>query len=248
MFDFLPAAEPVELAGAPLVQVVAQVKFNSQSTLSTLSGVGLLHDLLPKYPRLLTEQQAVFTATPAGMTTTQIPQWRMTDLENEWAVVVGPEQLAVETNNYESWGAFRERLLQALTALTEYTHPRVQERIGLRYVNHVHPDGDGSYSGRLREELLGLAGVTGWQKAMEASLAQTLLQDEGRQLALRYGTGKAVIADEVFVIDIDCFDERPSSFDLQTLIASFDTLNDAAYRCFSYCLQESFHADLKRGV
>lgn len=99
MFDFLPAFDPVPLGGAPLVQVIAQVKFNVQSSLSTPPpGVGVLHDVLAdQYPRLLAEQQAVITAAPGGVTTTQVPQWRLTDLKGQWAVVVAPEQLALET-------------------------------------------------------------------------------------------------------------------------------------------------------
>lgn len=245
MFDFLPTVEPTELSGAPLTQVVAQVKMNAQTTLSTPAGVSLLHDALEDYPRLLTEQQAVFTASAAGMSTTQVPQWRMTDLEGTWAVVVGPEQLALETTSYTNWASFSERLSSALDALARCTEPRVQERVGLRYINQVPPDADGSYNDRVRPELIGLAGLQGWRSAMTASLSQTLVQDDGIQMAVRYGSGAQVVDADVFVLDIDCYDERPRAFDASIIMASFDTLNDVAYRCFSYCVPEAYRAALE---
>lgn len=246
MFDFLPAFDPVPLGGAPLVQVIAQVKFNVQSSLSTPSGVGVLHDVLAdQYPRLLAEQQAVITAAPGGVTTTQVPQWRLTDLKGQWAVVVAPEQLALETTAYSTWESLRGRLRQALEALDQVARPRVRERVGLRYVNHVPADDNGSFVSRVRPELLGLAAVDGWREAMAASLSQTVVRDEHVQMALRCGNGAPVVQGDVFVLDIDCSDERPVEFDADEVLAYFDTLNHAAYRCFCFCVPAEFRAALQ---
>lgn len=248
MFDFLPAVDPVPLTGAPLVQVIAQVKFNAQSSFTTHQGVGVLHDALAeRYPRLLVEQQAVITATPGGVTTTQIPQWRMTDLGGLWAVVLGPEHLALETTAYPTWESLRTRMEQALNALGEAARPRVRERIGLRYVNHVPADTHGTFTGRVRPELLGLTGVPGWRDAMTASLSQTVLVDEHAQMALRYGSGASVVQGDIFVLDIDCSDERPVEFDAKEILTYFDSLNDAAYRCFCFCVPAQFRATLHAG-
>lgn len=245
MFDFLPAVEPVPLGGAPLAQVIAQVRFNAQSSLSTHQGVGVLHDILAdEYPRLLAEQQAVITATPGGVTTAQIPQWRLTDLDGLWAVVVGPEQLTVETTKYGTWDSLRDRLERALDALAEIGRPRVRERIGLRYVNHVPADEKGSFTGHIRPELLGLGDLPGWRQTMTASLSQTVLVDGTTQLALRYGSGAPVLQGDLFVVDIDCSDETAVSFDATDVLTYFDTLNDAAYRCFCFCVSEQFRAAL----
>jgi uncharacterized protein (TIGR04255 family) len=245
VFDFLPPVDPVPLGGAPLAQVIAQIKFNGQSSLATHQGIGVLHDALAdRYPRLLAEQQAVITAAPGGVSTAQIPQWRMTDLNGEWAVVLGPEQLTLETTAYAAWDSLRDRLGQAVDALTDVARPRVRERVGLRYVNHVPADESGSFTGRIRAELLGLSGVAGWRDAMTASLSQTVLIDENTQMALRYGSGAPIVQGDVFVLDIDCAHERPVEFDIDEVMAYFDTLNDAAYRCFCFCVPATFRASL----
>lgn len=246
MFDFLPAEDPVALRGAPLIQVIAQVKFNAQSSLATHQGVGVLHDALAdRYPRLLVEQQAVISAAPGGVTTTQIPQWRMTDLDGRWAIVLGPEHLALETAVYATWDSLRTRMEQALGALEDVARARVRERIGLRYVNHVPADEHGTFTGRVRPELLGLTDVRGWREAMTASLSQTVLIDEHAQMALRYGSGGPVVQGDMFVLDIDCSDERPVEFDAKEILTYFDTLDDAAYRCFCFCVPAQFRTALQ---
>jgi len=245
VFNFLPAVDRVPLGGAPLQQVIAQVKFNTQSALATHQGAGVLYDALSdQYQRMLAEQQAMITAGPGGVTTQQVPQWRLTDLEGVWSVIAGPEVMAIETVAYASWEALRERLRQALDALDVAAGPRVRERIGLRYVNHIAAGEDGSFAGRIRPELLGLAGEPGWREALSASLSQTVLRDGDTQMALRYGAGAQVVPGNVFVLDIDCSDEQPVEFDADDVLAYFDTLNDAAYRCFCNCVPAPYRATL----
>ncbi len=246
MFDFLPATDADALAGAPLVQVVAELKFNAQASLSTHAGVGLLHDALAdEYPRLLAEQQAVITATPGGVTTAQVPQWRLTDIAGQWAVVVGPEQLALETAAYGTWALMRGRLQRALNALHALSTPRVRERVGLRYVNHIPATADGSFGDRVRPELLGMATVDGWRQVTAAAVSQTVLRDEPVQMVLRYGSGATVVPGNAFVLDIDCSDEHPVEYAPEAVVSYFDELNDAAYRCFCFCVPEAFRASLQ---
>ena len=247
MFDFLPAAESVALQNAPLVQVVAQLRFNAQSTLATPQGVSVLHDeLADVYPRLLSEQQAMITATPGGVTTASVPQWRFTDLTGQWSVVVGPESLARETSGYETWESLRARLDPAVTALDEVTHPRVRERIGLRYVNHVPASDNGSFAGRIRDDMLGLGRMDEWRSSSLLSLTQTVVVDDQSQLALRFGTGTGLaVPPNTFILDIDCYDEHPVKFEANEVMDYFNRLNDAAYRCFSFCLTEDFRESLR---
>lgn len=243
MFDFLPAANAVQLPRSPLAQVIAQVKFGAQSTLSTQQGVALLHDALShRYPRLVSEQQAVITAAPTGVSSAQITQWRMADLEGQSAAVVSSEQISIETSAYTNWSDLREVLEEVLIALDDVAGPKVRERVGLRYVNHVPANAEGSFVDDVRAELRGLVDTDGWRQATSASLSQTLLQDGNTQLTLRYGTGPQVIQGALFVLDIDCSDAQPVIFERNATLAYFDTLNDAAYRCFCACMTPTFLA------
>lgn len=248
MFDFLPAVDAVELDGAPLVQVVAQIRFNSQSALSTHGGaIKFQESIVDNYPRLLAETQATITAAPGNVSSASTPQWRLTDLEGRWSCVLGPEHVTIETNAYSNWGVLRARLVDALEVLTNVAAPRVRERIGLRYVNHIPADENGTYAGRVDNYLLGVAEKPGWRDQLVVSLSQTVLRDQTAQLTVRYGRGSGVpgFPEKAFVVDIDCGDETPEKFDTATSLNYFDILNDTARRCFFGSLAEPYRSSLQ---
>jgi uncharacterized protein (TIGR04255 family) len=253
MFDFLPAADVVCLEKAPLVQVIAQVRFGSQTVLGTHEGAGAVHDVLADmYPRLLAEQQQLVTMTPSGSTVAAVPQYRMTDLNRSWSVVLGTDQLAVETSNYSNWTDLRARLESALKAVTDLTKLRVRERVGLRYINHIQPGDDGSFSGRIRPDLLGPAGDEGWRPHILSMVGQIIAKDGEAQLLLRVGLAAQSLAPpglppvNGYLIDIDCFNDQPSEFGLEETLEYFDQLNDADYRCFCWAVPQDYRAQLSQ--
>ncbi len=250
MFDFLPPAESDELTDAPLVTVIAQVRFNNQNVLSTHQGASTFHSsVIDNYPRFLAEPQSTITANAGGVSSTAVPQWRLTDFEKIWACVVGPEQLAIETKSYSTWPVMRARLEEALLALDGVSGPRVRERIGLRYVNHIPPNTSGSFTGMVSEHLLGLTEVAGWKEAMALSLTQVMVSSGTTQMAIRYGRGSSQIGlpDGAWVLDIDCADETPSPFEASNVLTYFDDLNDAALRCFHASLGRELKMSLGGG-
>jgi uncharacterized protein (TIGR04255 family) len=247
VFDFLAHVAAVELSDAPLVQTVAQVRFNNQNKLSTHSGASAFQEaVLDRYPRLLAESQSRITAGPGNVSADTVPQWRLTDLDNQWACIVGPEQLAIETMAYTTWPSMRDRLNEALKVLGEVASPRIRERVGLRYVNQMPPDDAGRYSGVVDSTLLGLVDQPGWRDALVASLSQTVLREGDLQLAVRYGQGSAAagVPEGVFVLDIDCSNEKAEPYDATDCMTLFDTLNDIALRCFFALLAEPFRQHL----
>lgn len=247
MFDFLPAVEAVELTDAPLAQVVAQVRFNSQSALSTHAGaIKFQEPLLDRYPRLLAESQNMITAGPGNVSTQTIPQWRLTDLAGERSCVVGAEHLTLEMTIYDTWPTMRALVVEALDVLANLAPPRVRERVGLRYINHIPATTDGAYTGRVADDLLGLTEQAGWHDALVASLSQVVAREEATQLTVRYGRGAGVpgLPTDQFVIDIDLSDETPVAFDKDSLVEYFDTLNDCSLRCFFATLADPYRMAL----
>jgi len=242
MFDFLPAADAVTLTPAPLQQVIVQVKFDRQERLAQHAGVSAMHDLLGNvYPRLLSEPQTMVTAGPAGVTSVETPQWRLADLDGQWSCVINPESVAVSTTHYLRWGDMRVRLLAMLDALTAASSPRTRERVGLRYLNHIPGDEEGSFRSRVRSELLGVGAIPGWEQHLAVSLNQDVLRDGNTQLAVRHGLGGGVIApDGVFVLDLDCASEVPVLYDSEATLELLDDLNDAAWRCFNALIHEDY--------
>jgi uncharacterized protein (TIGR04255 family) len=251
MFDFLPAAGVVRLDKAPLVQVIAQVRFGSQTVLGTHEGAGAVHDVLADmYPRLLAEQQQLVTMTPSGSTVAAVPQYRMTDLNRAWSVVLGTDQLAVETSSYSNWTDLRDRLETALKAVTDLTKLRVRERVGLRYINHIQPADNGSFNGRVRPDLLGPASDEGWHRHISSMVGQIIAKDGDAQLLLRVGlaaqspTLPGLSTVNGYLIDIDCFNDQPREFGLEETLQYFDQLNDADYRCFCWAVPDDYRTQL----
>jgi uncharacterized protein (TIGR04255 family) len=251
VFDFLPAMADQQLSDAPLVVAVAQVRFNHQNVLSKHSGASQFQEALgDEYPRLLAEQQANIVAGHGHFSSDSTPQWRLTDLDNAWSCVVAPEAVTIETTAYSAWSVMRERVSAAIGVLEEVAHPRVRERIGLRYINHLRPSAGGDYAGIVDAPLLGLVGVPERRAALAMSVGQALFRDGDTQLVLRYGvarTDESQPESESFMIDIDVADEQPRKFHGGDALGYFDQLNNAALRCFASCLAEPYRDRLFDG-
>ncbi len=240
MFDFLPDVPPAAMHGGPLTQVITQVTYNPQSRLTTTEGAVAVHEQLSnRYPRFLPEQQATITAGPAGVTTQQVPQWRFTDLVGQHAVVLSGESMTLETSAYGTWSDNADRLEAVLEAIRSVTSPRVRERLGLRYVNHVQPDPDGGFHERVEASLLGLVADGRWKEPLSAYLGQVNATDGHVQLGLRYGTGPQV-AGTAFIIDIDCSTTTPAALDTADILGRFAELNEVAWRCFCACVPQAY--------
>lgn len=245
MFDFLSEAENVTLTPAPLQQVIVQIKFDSQSKLALHAGASALHDQLGNlYPRLLSEPQTVVTAAPGGVTTSESPQWRLVDFAGEWSCVIAADSVALQTSVYRRWEDMRGRLLSMLDALSQVATPRSRERLGLRYVNHIPADEDGTFEHRVVPELLGVAALAGWRESVAHSLNQVVLRDNDIQLAVRHGFGGILVPDGKFVLDIDCATEVPAVYDGDAALLLLDELHDAAWRAFSALI----HADYRSAL
>jgi len=140
----------------------------------------------------------------------------------------------------------RDRLVAALDVLTDVAAPRVRERIGLRYVNHIPRDTEHGYIERVDSSLLGVVERPGWREQLAVSLSQVVVRDGSTQLTVRYGRGEGVpgLPTDAFVIDIDCGDETPGKFDASSSLDYFDVLNDCALRCFFASLAEPYRSSL----
>jgi uncharacterized protein (TIGR04255 family) len=247
VFDFLRHVTPSQLRQAPLHVAVAQIKFEHQRFLSSHGGASdFQQELADYYPRLIAEPQANITAGLGNVTANEVPQWRFTDMNNAWSCIVGPEHLAIETSSYSQWSTMRGRLAQAVEVLVKLTKPRIRERIGLRYINHIPDDSDSGFEGVIKPELLGVMAIPEWRDAIAATASQSIFRDGDTQLALRYGRGLSSDGPgaNVFVLDIDCANETASTFDAEQSMVYFDQLNDSALRAFFASLAEPYRTTL----
>lgn len=134
-----PPPVEVPLASAPLVRVVAQVRFPVIASVERREYIGPFQERIrAAYPVLRGETSRGVVVGPDGMR--EAPSatiWRFHDLKSEWKVSLAPDFVALETVRYRSRDDFMARLRVVLEALVEHFDPKVMDRLGLRYIDRV---------------------------------------------------------------------------------------------------------------
>ncbi|MFC7246376.1 TIGR04255 family protein [Catellatospora aurea] len=244
MFDFLPAVDNQPLSKPPISNVIIQVKFPNQRLFTTHAGASELQDALGhRYPRLLAERQTVVTAGSTAVNTEVIPQYRLTDLEGAWSLIIGAEALTLETSCYTSWTDARERFDEALKVACDAAKMRVAERVGLRYVNHFAQE---RMTQQVRPELLALTQLSGPRNTLGSAVSQYIFRDNATVLLVRTG-----LANEdrtrvtPYLLDVDVASSAPTAFDRAAVIERLDGFNDVAFRFFSWSLTPQYLDELR---
>src|SRR5262249_53345171 len=112
--DPLVAPPPAEvpLANAPLVRVIAQVRFPLVVAVEQREFIAPFQEAVrAKYPVLRQEQTQGVLLSPAGVASVPAQTaWRFSDIEGHWRVSLTPDFLALETTSYTSRSDFLSRL------------------------------------------------------------------------------------------------------------------------------------------
>ena len=253
----LPALDDRPLARAPLAVVVFQVRF--EQNLSVGDGdTGLrIHERLGGrdglYPRVEPLQMlgASVQMGPglAPITPPTVPSRgvRMRNDDGTLVLSLMPEFISIETTSYGSWkNDFRDRISEVLNALNDNIQPRVEERLGLRYVNRiVEPEvsSPADFRGIISDGLLGpivddfwSPGVTGLQQQLEIDVYDDV------QCVVRHGTlaRSTGIGLDGYLLDLDLFRQQPRRFDVQNIIETSDRINEAATTLFQNSLAPGY--------
>jgi uncharacterized protein (TIGR04255 family) len=253
----LPALDDRPLARAPLAVVVFQVRF--EQNLSVGDGdTGLrIHERLGGrdglYPRVEPLQMlgASVQMGPglAPITSPTVPSRgvRMRNDDGTLVLSLMPEFISIETTSYGSWkNDFRDRISEVLNALNDNIQPRVEERLGLRYVNRiVEPEvsSPADFRGIISDGLLGpivddfwSPGVTGLQQQLEIDVYDDV------QCVVRHGTlaRSTGIGLDGYLLDLDLFRQQPRRFDVKNIIETSDRINEAATTLFQNSLAPGY--------
>ena len=136
------APTEVLLKPPPLSRVIAQVRFQTILALSEAAGVASFQETIRQdYPVFGQEEGRDITLSPTGEIHAA-PQhvWRFADAGEEWTVAVSAAFIALETSAYTTREPFLRRLNTLFQAAQNTFAPRLVDRVGLRYVNHVQGD------------------------------------------------------------------------------------------------------------
>jgi uncharacterized protein (TIGR04255 family) len=259
----LPDVDHRPLAKSPLAVTVFQVRF--EQNLSVGDGAtGLrIHQQLGGreglYPRVESQQSvtAQMQISPLGIspiTASGVPArgLRMRDDAGTWVLSVMPDFASLETTAYTTWtNDFRERLIAILNAINEHVSPRVEERVGLRYVNRViEPDVTipSDFQGLIAPSLLGAVADPLWSQAVTSSQQQLEMDiTDDIKCLLRHGTlpRSTGFGLEAYLLDFDLFRQQPREFNVENIVQAADDLNNTATALFQGALTGDYLARLR---
>jgi len=248
----LPPIAPQALRKAPLKTMLGQLRFPQQRELTDEAVVASLQRRFEdKYPRLLRETQVTLSVGGSNVQAQQAIVWRLTDIERSWSLLVGADSLSLETTAYTIWTEFERRFAEAIAAVETVAHIRVRERVGLRYVNEIR-DGVNTapdWRSKISPAFLGILSDPAFDSAHLAhSLAEARFEESAAIVVVRYGpvhqAGPGVRV-PFFLLDIDCSNETPASFESTETMRLFSTFNDSIWRIFRRTLTDSFYEELK---
>lgn len=241
----------VPLKNAPLVKVLAQVRFPDVTVTPDPQFVsGFQQAIRRRYPTVRQEATPHFVFGPGGVQVTPNPVWRFIDPSNVWRVSLTPTFLTLETEKYGSGHDFAERFRTLLQDLGETISPSHVNRIGIRYVDQVE-----LVNGLRIEELLqthmneitgALKGVRHMVSELEAETAEGgVLARWGHLPADGSHDPEMMPAKDVpsWFLDVDSFASYESNlleYKVEEISGITTSLANRAYDFFRWCVNDKF--------
>ncbi len=186
----LAKPERVVFERPPIVLTVFQVRFSNISEVTDPGYIEPFKNAIQNRYRVFAPSKQIgmqfdfISGEPRRLETVQ---WRFTDEDENWTVVLAPDFLTLETRRYEHFEDFLSQLRFVLGVLTEHIRPKVGTRIGLRYINEIRL-GTERLASVIRPELLGPLSVAGLEEHVAQSNQEVLLRlSEDRSIQVRHG-------------------------------------------------------------
>lgn len=252
MLDPLVASPPEEvpLRNAPLVRVIAQVRFPEILSIEQRDFVAPFQEAIrSKYPVLRQEQTQGLLFSPGGLTVKPQTAWRFNDLESHWRVSLTPEFLALETTKYTSRSDFLRRLKEVVEALGEHIEPGQVDRIGLRYIDRITGVAVEEIHRLVRPEVRGISGTIAATHA-ELSLSESRFNLPNARILARWGClpeGATVdpaaiepATEKSWILDLDMSSASPMHFDVEHVVTEAQRYAERIYTLFRWAVTDEF--------
>lgn len=245
-----PPAE-VPLKDAPLVRVIAQVRFPEIPAVEQRDFVAPFHEALRgTYSVLRQEQTQGLLLTPAGISQAK-PQlaWRFGDVDGHWRVSLTPEFLALETTKYTSRSDFFGRLRTVLEALEEHVEPTLVDRLGVRYIDRITGSAVDEIERLVRAEVRGITGTPAATHALHA-LSESMFELPDARVLARWGRlppGATVdpsaiepAQEKSWILDLDMFSAAPMPFAVDRVVTEAQRFAERIYAIFRWAVTDEF--------
>lgn len=251
----LPEPDRRQLSNSPLNIVVCQIRYETNLAVTDAKVAVALHEALGgrKGPYTRLEQvhaQGINLALKPGAEAAvssagSLAGWRFASSESDWIVTIMPDHMALETSAFTTWEEdFRPRLQQLLDIVAEHVTPAIEQRLGLRYIDHVREatvDSPRDWSRAVRPELLGPVLHEGLAPAVTASRQELALDiDDDCRCTLRHGFVPADDQPPTYLLDYDIYREESRAFDASAIMDAANRFNDVALQLFQASLAPDY--------
>lgn len=245
--------DEIPLRDAPLVLVLAQVRFPLITSVGSPEFIGSFQEAIRReYPILRQDGARGWIVGPDGVREAQSSViWRFTTGDEQYRISLGPEFVTLETRDYSSRQDFLDRLRQVLAALEEHIAPGACDRLGIRYIDRIQGDQLEKLPQLLRSEVSGVLATPLGEQAHHALSEQVFgLPDEKARLMARWGlvpkggtfdpAAIPAIDERSWVLDVDVFAQDLGAFDVDMLIARTEEFAARSYGFFRWVVTEYF--------
>lgn len=248
-----PTPAEVPLPDAPLVRVIAQVRFPPILALEERTFAASFQDATRTvYPLVRQEQIQNLMLNSSGVTPVQRQSaWRFSDVDDEWRVSVGTGFIAIETTCYKSRDDFIERLRFVLDTFSEHVKPVFMQRLGVRYIDRVTGDALAKIGNLVQPEVLGIMGTRN-PEHVQHSFTETLFTLPGlkEQLLARWAwlpAGATLdrnaiepVDEPSWLLDLDLFSNERQEFMSEVITAAVRRYAERIYTMFRWVVTDEF--------
>ena len=252
--DPLTASPPAEvhLPDAPLVRIIAQVRFPTVLAVERREVVAPFQETIRgNYPVLRQERaQSAFVGPEGVSATTPLPVWRFSDIAGDWRVSLSLGFLSLETTHYGSRSDFLDRFRTLLEALDANVDPKLVDRLGLRYINRVTGNELADIARLVHPELLGVLGAPQVAARTQHTLTESVFLLSDHDLKARWGylppnasvdpDAVEPIAEPSWILDLDLSTTGSKPFDVNAIGTEGERFAERAYAFFRWAVTEEF--------
>lgn len=253
----IPAEVP--LPEAPLVRVIAQIRFPPILSIRKEDSVADFQEALrTDYPHLQRNEVRNIDIRPGqDPSVSEAVIWRLADRQEPatWRVSLGVDFVALETWRYSSRQDFLGRLRTVLASVEARFRPAEAQRVGLRYIDRLEGEAVDRIGDLVQGNILGILqpGIGQFEPLREAtvhSMTQVQLQAEEGMIQGRWGNmpPNATYDPETlqpagkpsWVLDLDMFSPHASPFRSEELVATTGAFAERIYSVFRLMVTDEF--------
>lgn len=254
-----PAPKEIPLSDAPLIRVIAQVRFPQILAIRNPDTVALFQEKIRMTYPILKEEAAHHVTVLPGVAPeiTQIRIWRFLDRAEKpnWRVSLGSDFVALEAMEYGSRVDFLARLRDVVSGVESSFRPAEAQRLGIRYIDRVVEDGFDQLAQLVQPKVLGIthpgtAPPADLSAAVVHSITETSFEAAEGQLVARWGIlspngtydvdAVEPIVGPSWVLDLDMYTNAAFQFDTHEILRRADEFCQRIYYVFREIVTDDF--------